>query len=175
MIKWWAAAACVCILAVGGLAFRNSLIEGGSPLIISSGDSGLVSGIYAAPENGKIIFQTDVRAALDENIQEDVLYFIVIYLFQDEKPLSPESDVAQTELERLAGHGYKVMYATAWTYQNEGEKVGLRYLAGYFTKKQLETFAASPLLGYSFSFATNGDGSPVTPEQGPVSEFNSMH
>lgn len=170
-LKWGAAAACVCLLAVGGVTFKNSLTGGGSPTIISSGDSGLVSGLYAAPENGKTIFQTDVRSALDEETKNNTLYFVAIDLFQDKAPLESGSDAAQEELNRLKGCGYKVGYATAWTYQGEWEKADLHYLAGYFTKEQLEDFEASPSFGYSFSFATNGDGTPVDAEQSLAPEF----
>lgn len=170
-VKWGAAAACVCLLVVGGFTLRNKLAGGDSPTIISSGTSGLTSGMYAAPENGKMIFQTDVQSALDEGTEDNTLYFVAIDLFQDKTPLTPESDAAQEELKRLAGCGYKVGYAVAWTYQNEWEKVDLRYLAGYFTKEQLSNFAASPSFGYSFSFATNGDGSPVDAEQSLITEL----
>lgn len=170
-IKWGAAAACVCLLAAGGLTFKNSLTGGGSPTIISSGASGLGAGIYAAPENGETIFQTGVRSALDEGNKHNTLYFVAIDLFQDKTPLDPGSDAAQTERKRLEGCGYKVGYATAWTYEGDWEKVDLHYLAGYFTKEQLEDFEASPLFGYSFSFATNGDGTPVDVEQPLSPEF----
>ena len=170
-VKWAAVAACMCLLAVGGLTFRNLLIKESRPIIISSAPSGLTSGIYAAPENGETIFHTGVQAALDENGQKDILYFVAIDLFQNKTPLAPESDTAKEELKRLTDCGYKVGYATAWTYQDEWEKVELSYLAGYFTKEQLENFLTSPQFGYAFSFATNGDGSPVDAEQSLATEF----
>ena len=147
------------------------MIKESRPIIISSAPSGLTSGIYAAPENGETIFHTGVQAALDENGQKDILYFVAIDLFQNKTPLAPESDTAKEELKRLTDCGYKVGYATAWTYQDEWEKVELSYLAGYFTKEQLENFLTSPQFGYAFSFATNGDGSPVDAEQSLATEF----
>ncbi|CCZ61930.1 hypothetical protein [Hungatella hathewayi] len=171
-VKWGASAACVCLLAVGGITFKNSLTGGSNPTIISSDTSGMASGIYAAPENGETIFQTGIQSALDEGNKDNTLYFVAIDLFQDKTPLNPGSDAAQTELKRLEGYGYKVGYATAWTYQGNWEKVDLHYLAGYFTKEQLEDFEASPSFGYSFSFATNGDGTPVDAEQPLSPEFH---
>ena len=165
------AAVCLCLLAVMGLIFRNSLIKENRPMIISCAPSGLASGIYAAPDNGKTIFHTGVQAALDENAQEDVLYFVAIDLFHDKVPLSSESDAVREELKRLIDCGYEVGYATAWTYQGEWEKMDLSYLAGYFSKEQLENFSVSPQFGYAFSFAANGDGSPVDAEQNLTTEL----
>lgn len=56
-LKWGAAAACVCLLAVGGVTFKNSLTGGGSPTIISSGDSGWYQGCTLRRKMGKQFFR----------------------------------------------------------------------------------------------------------------------
>jgi hypothetical protein len=164
-IKWGAVAACACIVTVGALTLGNNGPARDNPAIVSSYNSGLAEGMFTAPENGKIFFDTNVKAALDKNKEKDTIFFVAINLYQNGTPLEPGSKEVKAELKRLTDSGYKAGYATSWTYQGDMEKVNTSYLAGYFTKEQLETFKAGSEYGYTFSFATNGDGSPVNAKQ----------
>lgn len=63
-------------------------------------------------------------------------------------------------------------FATGWIYQGEdGERVDMSYVASYFTAEQLAGFPANAEYGYALSFAANGDGSAVSPEQALADKF----
>lgn len=171
-IKWGAAVACVCFVVIGAFTFnsftssRNGIeVPGTSDEIVSSFPSS-VSGIYDSPGNGEVLLFTEVQEALHANAGKDPLYYVSIGIYSDKQILDPDSTEIKKELERLTGLGYKVGYATQWTYQGESDKTDISYIAGYFTTDQLVHFAANEHYGYAFSFATNGDGSAVDPEQG---------
>lgn len=170
--KWGAAAACACFVVIGAFAIKSftpsgSEIEvpGASDGIVSSFPSS-VSGIYDSPGNGEVLLFTEVQEALHANAGKDSLYFVSIGIYSDKQILEPDSVEVKKELERLTGLGYKVGYATQWTYQGESDQMDITYTAGYFTADQLDHFAANNHYGYAFSFATNGDGTSVNPEQG---------
>lgn len=176
-IRWGAAAACLCLLAAGSVALhgQRAPVSTETPsVVISSYASGQPGSIYAPPENGKTLFFTEVQAALDANTGKDATYFVSVDIYRDGVSLDPAGSEVQAELQRLSENGCQVGFATGWTYQGEdGEKADMSYAAGYFTAEQLERFPASADYGYAFSFATNGDGSAVSPDQTLSSEFPS--
>ena len=171
-VKWSAAAACLCLVLAGAFSIRQQgpVAVPGTGSVISSYEYGQSGSIYAPPENGEALFFPDVNAALDANAGDT--YFVSVDIFQSGVPLDPESSDVQSELKRLTDSGYKVGYATYWTYQGEDmAKTDVPYLAGYFTADQLKTFAANEDYGYAFSFVSNGDGSAVSTDQELTSEI----
>ena len=174
-IRLGAAAACLCLLAVGSVALygQRAPVSTEAPgVIISSYASGQSGSIYAPPENGKTLFFSEVQAALDANAEKNATYFVSMDVYRDGVSLDPAGNEMRAELQRLSENGCKVGFATGWTYQGEdGEQADMSYAAGYFTAEQLEGFPASTDYGYAFSFASNGDGSAVSPEQTLSSEF----
>lgn len=127
---------------------------------------------YATPQNGTWFCFVEVKDALEKYAGENVTYFLAIDVFSNSKGLDVESEELTAELERLSELGYHVGYAEAWTYQGQGEQMPYTFAAGYFTAEELESFAASTDYGYAFHFAINGDGSPVSSEQGIVCDFD---
>lgn len=173
-VRWGAAAACLCLVAAGAVALHGQLgpqAPGAGSAIISSYDGALPGAQYAPPENGKVLYFTEVQAALDANAGKDATYFVAIDLFRDGTVLDAGSSEAQAELKRLTDSGYNAGYATSWTYQGEDDQqVDVPYLAGYFTADQLAGFAGGEY-GYAFSFATNGDGSAVSADQALSAQY----
>lgn len=170
--KWGAAVACACFVVIGAIALK-SFTPSGRGVEVPSASDGIVSsfpssvsGIYDSPENGEVLLFTEVQEALHANAGKDPLYFVSIDIFSDKQMLEPDSVEVKKELARLTGLGYKVGYATQWTYQEESDQINITYVAGYFTADQLDHFAANDHYGYAFTFATNGDGTSVDPAQG---------
>ncbi len=168
--KWGSVAACICLVALGASVadFHNRTENG----IVGSFPSSQISGIYASPENGDVLLFDEVKAALKENEGKDTVYFVEIVIYSNETPLETDSEDVKNELKRLTKEGYKVCYATQWTYQGDMEKTDIVYTAGYFTAEQLNNFAVNEKYGYAFSFATNGDGSAVDVNQEEFSSVN---
>lgn len=184
-MKWSGLAACLCLLLAGSLVM-NGTFPGGNPesrtgefykasgtVVDSFPSAGPASSMYAAPDNGQWIYFTQVEDALQEHGGQEVEYFLALDIFQDQTKLEDQSDEVKAELERLTKLGYHVGYSEYWTYRGEGTRVTASYVSGYFTAKQLKSFAANKNYGYSFRFASNGDGSPVPAEQGITADFDS--
>ena len=170
--KRGAAVACACFVVIGAIAIK-SFTPSGSGIEVPSASDGIVSsfpssvsGIYDSPGNGEVLLFTEVQEALHANAGKDSLYFVSIGIYSDKQILEPDSVEVKKELARLTGLGYKVGYATQWTYQGESDQMDITYVAGYFTADQLDHFDVDAHYGYAFSFATNGDGTSVDPEQG---------
>lgn len=199
-IRYGAIAACLCIVMTGIFAFHlylgengigaaqggNKVIPNGTTgnysssagqvykadgTVVSSFASNLSSS-YGPPQNGTWFYFAEATDALKEYAGKDVTYFLAVDIFANSKPLDVNSEKLTAELKRLSKQGYHVGYAEAWTYQGEGEKVPYTYVAGYFTAEELQSFKASKDLGYAFRFATNGDGSSVSSDQGIVCNFD---
>lgn len=173
------AAACFCVIAIGSVALRgtpdieNESYKSSGTVIENFQSGSMINDIYAAPENGKKVYFTEVTNALKEYAGKDVTYFLAVDIYANQIKLEDSSDEVKQELERLTKLGYQVGYSKYWTYQGNQEKVEIPYVSGYFTEKQLEDFAINEKYGYTFRFATNGDGGPVSADQGVVTDFNS--
>lgn len=139
--------------------------------------SSSISPSMAAPQNGMVSLTSDLELALNKHAGQSVTYFVAIDLYSNGSPLSADSRQARSEVERLQQAHDKVGYAQSWTYQGKMQKVYQTYIAGYFTAEQLKQFAASPNYGYSLHFVFNGDGSPVSPDNGIFTQWNdpSLH
>ena len=161
-LRFGAAAACLCLVLLGTFTLRGR--QAGMPGVIDRAPDSAAGSIYAAPENGAVLLFTEVNEAIREN--QDKKFFLGIDFFKNGKPLDPSSDAVRAELERLKSLGFQVGYAVSWTYQGENEKLDVPYTAGYFTADQLARFPADEGYGYAFHFVTNGDGTPVSAEQG---------
>ena len=171
-MKLGAIAACLCFAVVGVLSWNghfgttDQIYKAHGVVIDSFQADSIGGGMYATPNNGEKVYFTEVQNALQEHAGQDVTYFVAVDIFLNQAELGAESDEVKAELERLTELGYHVGYSEAWTYQGEGEQVAYSYVSGYFTEKELEEFAANESYGYTFSFATNGDGSTVPGDQG---------
>lgn len=179
-IKYGAMVACFCIIVIS--FFANNIYSGKSKLnmgqtykpngvIVSDFPSNTSTSYVSPPQNGKHLFFAEVENALKENAGKNVTYFLAVDVFSNSKELAINSKELTEELQRLAKLGYHVGYAEAWTYQGKDEKVPFTYVAGYFTAKELQSFIASQDYGYTFRFVKNGDGSPVSPDQGIICNF----
>ena len=129
--------------------------------------------MYAVPNNGEKTYFNEVTNALKEHDGQDVTYFLAIDIYANQTKLEDTSDRVKVELERLTKLGDRVGYSKCWTYQGNNEKVDILYVSGYFTEEQLENFPASENYGYTFRFATNGDGSSVSADQGIITDVDS--
>ena len=166
-VRLGAMAACLCLVVLGSIAIRQHGVSS-TPEIIAFGINGSesISGYYSTPENGSVLLFPDVQGALQANAEtKDALYFVSISLSRDGVPLASDNVAVQAQLQRLAQAGYQIGYAQSWTYQGEGEKVNVIYPAGFLTRTQIENFDTGNDYGWSISFATNGDGSPVSTDQ----------
>lgn len=184
--RWGTLAACLCLMIIGSVVFCHVYRAGqnfpSTGMVISSYDhdeTGVSSdGLYAIPENGMWFYTTEVRKALEEYAgseyaDQEIVYFLQIGISKDGRDeLTFDCVEMKAELERLTGLGYNVGYAKAWTYQGEGERVDYDYVAGYFTADELETFSVCEDYGYFFSFAKNGNGSPIEAGQGIITKPN---
>lgn len=143
-------------------------------VIADFGNDG-ASPCYVAPKNGTWSNFIEVNAALEEYRGQDVVYFLGIDFFEDEKGLDWNSEPVRKELERLKDLGYKVGIAEYYALDDEEENGRSREFtaAGYFTAEELETFAAGGDYGYMFRFIKNGDGSAVSGDQGVITNFDS--
>ncbi|WDF50539.1 hypothetical protein PQ460_21620 [Paenibacillus sp. KACC 21273] len=173
-LKWssavaFAAAAVIIAFMATSVWNEQSQIYTASGTVIQNIEgvpSDVLSGSTVAPANGSKVYDAGVQQALTKYAGQDVKYFVAIDLFANMNPVEYNSPQAQAELERLTALNYNVGYATAWTYQGNQQKVNYSYIAGYFTADQLKNFAINTQYGYVFHFATNGDGSPVSADQG---------
>ncbi|MEW4372040.1 hypothetical protein [Paenibacillus kandeliae] len=134
--------------------------------------SSSVSPSMAAPQNGMLSLDNDLKLALNEHAQQSVTYFVAVDLYSNGSLLTVDSKQARSEVERLQQAHYKVGYSQSWTYRGNMQKVYQTYIAGYFTAEQLKQFAASPDYGYSLHFIFNGDGSPVSPDNGIFTQWD---
>ncbi len=167
-VKWIAVAVCLCAVTLGVYALGRPLSEvpGKNGEIIFSAASQQLGSIYAPPGNGETLIFTELKEAMDDHTGEEVIYFVAVDIFRDGAVLEATGNEAQEEVKRLQDKGYRMGLAESWTYQGEEmEQVTFSYLAGYFTKEQLEKFDGSADYGYAFSFAVNGDGTAVSPDE----------
>lgn len=155
------------------LIFNESLFNpGADPTYTASGpviDRAIgnePSSIAVTPGNGEIQYFESVRQAFETNTNPQTQYFVAIDLFAHAMPLEVNTAETVAELKRLQGLGLHVGYADAWVYQGAGEQVVHPYVAGLLTADQLKNFPASSEYGYAFRFATNGNGTPVSAENG---------
>ena len=147
------------------------------------------SACYRSPNPGEYFYFIEVRDAMKKYADKDVTYFLAIVIFTDNNVLNNElnnelnnnnielnnnSIEMEIELQRLNDLGYHVGYATYWQYEGKEEKVSKIHVAGYFTKEELDNFCVNKKYGYVFSFMSNGDGSPVSSQQGVVTDFDSI-
>lgn len=175
-IRFGAVAACLCLILTGAFALRGLRtpmeqdLLGANGGIVCSYEAGQSGSLYAPPDNGKVLLFPEVSAALDANAGST--YFVAVDIYRDRTLLELESSEVQGEIKRLSDNGYRVGLATCWAYQGEDmEQIDSPYLAGYFTAEQLKEFAADSSFGYAFSFAANGDGSNVAPDQELAAEL----
>lgn len=185
-------AACLCLALIGSFVLNGTLpvrtpagrssgtvpasasgLYKASGTVVESFSSSGSTSMYATPDNGKRLIFTEVQGAMKEHAGQDVEYFLAVDIFTDKTPLEAKSDAAKAELKRLTRLGYHIGYAESWTYEGNGKQVIIPYIAGYFTEKELENFVANQTYGYAFRFAQNGDGSPISAEQGIIIDFDS--
>ncbi len=126
------------------------------------------------PSNGKVLYSSDIQQALQAYQDQQVQFLVAVDLFQDGASVPSDSQQVQDELKRLQAQGYSIGYANHWTYDATNKQTWQPFIAAYLTAAELEQFKASPNYGYYFQFATNGDGSPVSAEQGIYSDGNDL-
>ncbi|MEJ8305726.1 S-layer homology domain-containing protein [Saccharibacillus sacchari] len=126
------------------------------------------SGSYASPANGKFFSTGSVNRAIEEKSGKAAKFQVSVTLFENGAPIDPQSAKGKAELKRLQSLGYEIGYAKAWTYAGNLQKAEYTYISGTFTAEQLQAFKASTAYGYAFDFASNGDGSAVTSQNGAV-------
>lgn len=166
LVKWSAAAAaCACVIAAGSFSLNVKNTAPEHQAIISDYPGNGLSVMYAAPSDGQIQYENDVQEALKDSTNQDAVFFVELTLFRDEAPVNIDTEDVSGEIKRLKDSGYQVGFAKKWTYEGDLEKVDVTYLAGFFSKDELDNFNAGSDYGYVFSFAKNGDGSVVSSEQ----------
>ncbi len=133
---------------------------------------GDVSPSMQMPANGTFFYSHEVKQALQANQGKQVVFLVAIDLFHNRTPVAPDSEQTHAELKRLQQLQYQVGYTRYWTYSDKMQQTAGTMVAGYLTAAQLEQFAASPDYGYSIHFAMNGDGSPLSAEQGIFTDPN---
>lgn len=176
IIKYGAMVACLCIIAISIFANNISTLNmeqtyKPNSVIVSDFPSNASTSYVSPPENGNHLFFVEVENALKKYAGENVTFFLGVDIFSNSKELDLNSKELTKELQRLTKLGYHVGYAEAWTYQGKDEKVPYTYVAGYFTAKELQSFIVSQDYGYTFRFVKNGDGSPVSSDQGIIFDF----
>ena len=127
---------------------------------------------YIPPNAGKYFCFIEVNDALKKYADQNVTYFLAIDIFADNKALNNSNDELNIELQRLNNLGYHVGYAMYWEYQGKEEQVSKFRVAGFFTKEELDSFCVNKTYGYAFSFMLNGDRSPVSSQQGIITDYD---
>ncbi|MEJ8305727.1 hypothetical protein [Saccharibacillus sacchari] len=172
------AAAAILLVVNGGLfdLGKSAVYTASGPVIDRPADNlpggGTAPGMTAAPQNGETVYDEAVRAAVENNADPQTEYFVAIDLFASGIPLEADSAEVKSELKRLLDLGLNVGYAEAWAYEGAGEQKPYRYAAGFLTAQQLEQLQPSDSYGYALRFATNGDGTPVSADNGIRTDLN---
>lgn len=130
-----------------------------------------VSYSYVLPENGSCLYFIEVERALQMYAWLDVTFYVGILITNYDDKIRIDKESEQRELQRLNDLGYHIGYAESWEYISPDEKIKYYYIAGYMTADELRNFPANENYGYSFYFATYGDGSPVDGGDGIIVEF----
>lgn len=170
--KWIAVAACLCVVALGAFFVLRSpkaapvteaeMPAPAAPATIYDGrtETFEAEACYVTPENGMIVKTVGVGQVLETAGENDRL-FVRIQIWQDGRPLDPDSEEFLAEAKRLASLGYEVGWYNAWTYDLDANKVDDPFLYGIFFTPELRDFPENENFGYFFCFPTNGDGTPV--------------
>lgn len=160
------AAACLCLIVTGGyFADFNPSGNGAATVIENFTGKTPDSGVYSPPEDGTLLLFRDVKAALKKHKDEKCTYFLALDIFEKGSLIELKGEKERQEVERLRKAGYEIGYAKTWTYQGDGEKVDMPYLAGYFTEEQIQVFSANQKYGYTLRFMEDADGNPVPSNQ----------
>ena len=179
-LKFIAMASCICIIVISILSVnpqlrKNSLdieyryIPDG--IVVADFPTNSTTSYVSRSPNGSKLLYVEVENALKGYAGRNVTYFLAVDITSNTKELSIRSEELSTELQRLTKLGYHLGYSEAWEYQGEDEKVAYTYVAGYFTAEELKSFIVNKDYGYAFRFVKNGDGSPVSGEQGIISNL----
>lgn len=157
--KWTSIAACFSLVLAAVICI---FIAGQDGKIISKfKTNGMEDALYPVPLAGETVFFYEVEAARRAYVGKDVEFLVAFHVYREGDLLSGEALAA--EYQRLADLGYKLYYVeNHWTYRAGGTKEYIPIVVGLFTEEQLANFKANNAYGYSFYFASNGDGSAIT-------------
>ena len=156
-IRWGTIAACLCLFVTAVLTMH----AGNGETIIAKYNGEIGDSIIRTPLPGECFFFPEVEHARREYAKKDMKFLLAFDIFNGEEKSLTEAEL-NAEYQRLASLGYELYYVEDhWTYYGKGEKRYIPIVAGLFTEAQLKEFDCNENYGYSFYFATNGDGSAI--------------
>lgn len=170
-IKWTSVAACFSLVLAAVICVFMTKQDG--RIISKFKPDGMVDALYPIPLAGETVFFYEVEAARQAYAGKDVKFLVAFHVYSENDILSGEALAA--EYQRLADLGYELYYVEDhWTYRAGGTREYIPIVVGLFTEEQLANFKANKAYGYSFYFASNGDGSAITVNRkNAITQFNS--
>lgn len=170
-VKWASMAACFSLVLATVILIFIAKQDG--KIISKFKTNGMEDALYPVPLAGETVFFYEVEAARRAYAGKDVEFLVAFHVYREGDLLSGEALAA--EYQRLVDLGYKLYYVeNHWTYRAGGTKEYIPIVVGLFTEEQLANFKANNEYGYSFFFASNGDGSAITVNRKKaITHFNS--
>ena len=171
----WRAAACLCLVTVAVLLASQYLPANADGQDNSAPDTIInmyqyeEEACYKAPDPGEYFCFIEVNKAREHYAGQEVKFLLRMDVFRNGESVG--AGRLGGEFKRLGALGYDLRLVNLQ--EQDGDLIiTWPIVVGLFTEEQLQNFPTDPAYGYTFSFPTDLDGSPISLEG--LSAVNSL-
>lgn len=125
------------------------------PVMITEidGDLEWISACYAAPQEGKVQYEINVRATVENHAGENAVFWMELDVFSSAGAINFSKETAYEECARLEKAGCDIYIRDKDWIGYWGEDKHYTTICGLFTKEQLDAFPVAEHYGYHLKFA----------------------